>query len=431
MRSFAFNCAVVLVFLRFSFLHETISYLTGINTYVLYIFGPLVLIGVIAYGGLQRTFRYTPAQFWLAFLVCMVAAVPFSTWKGNSFMLTQNYIRTNFMMLVVTAGLALTWVECRRMMYAIAGAVVVNLVTTRALMNQAASGDRLVLQSRGMISDPNDLAAHLLLVLPFLLFVVLRRRTPVYLRVILAGALGYGIFLVLRGGSRGGFVALTLTMVFILVIGSVRQKIAIGIAAPIMFVLFSTLLPGATWKRLTSFSAGEQSDKSAIESSEARKYLLRKSIEYTFKKPLFGVGPGQFMTYEGKEAAAEGRHGSWHVTHNSYTQISSECGIPALLFYLGTIISTFWLLRKIRKKALKLGEDEIVTATFCITIGLFAYSAACVFLSLGYMFQFPAVSGLVIAIWRSVSRARRNPRPIQIPTEQAQTLEPELKPLTA
>ena len=60
MRSFAFKCALVIVFLRFSFLPETIAYLTGINTYVLYLFGPPALLGVVACGGLKRAFRYAP-----------------------------------------------------------------------------------------------------------------------------------------------------------------------------------------------------------------------------------------------------------------------------------------------------------------------------------------------------------------------------------
>jgi O-antigen ligase len=410
LRSFAFKCAVALVFLRFSFLPETVAYFTGINSYVLYVFGPPALLGVAASGGLKRTFRYAPARFWLAFTVYMVLAVPFSSWRGDSIMVVQSYIRTNSIMLLVTAGLAVTWVECRSIMYAIATAAVINLATTNLLMIQTASSERIFIKARGMITDPNDLAAHLLLVLPFLLFIVLRRRTPVIFRLILAAALAYGMFLILRSGSRGGFVALIFSLVFILVFGSARQRIAVGIGAPAILILLITLLPGPTWNRLKSFSRETGGDKVAIDSAEARQYLFRKSIEYTFKNPFFGVGPGQFSYYEGGEAVSEHRQGNWHDTHNAYTQISSECGIPALVFYLGAIISTFGILRKIRKKAAEMQQDEIMTATFCITLGLVAYSAASMFLTLGYMFQWPAISGLAIAIWRSVSKERQSRR---------------------
>lgn len=420
MRSFAFYCGLVLVFLRFSFLPETIAFFTGINTYVLYIWGPPALIGVVAFGGLKRTFRYTPAKFWLAFLVYMIVAVPFSSWRGDSFMLAQTYLRTNFTMLLVTAGLAVTWVECRYLMYAIALAALFNLGTTRLLMIQTADSDRLFLESRGSITDPNDLAAHLLLVLPFLLFIILRKRVHLALRLILVAAMTYGMFLILRTGSRGGLVALVLTLVCTLIFGSARQKIAVGIVGPTMFVILVALLPGPTWNRLKSFAVGQETSKGAIESAEARKYLLEKSIEFTFKKPFFGVGPGQFQNYEGREAITEHRRGSWHATHNTYTQISSECGIPALVFFLGAIISTFALLQKIRRKTKKLRRDEVAIAAFCIMLGLIAYCTASMFLSNGYRFQFPAVSGLVIAIWRVVARIPSGSSSDKASTEQPQ-----------
>ena len=77
-----FTCALILVFLRFSLLHETITFLTGRNTYLLYIFAPVALFGVVASNGLQRVFRAWPAKFWLGFVICMVLAVPFSSWKA-------------------------------------------------------------------------------------------------------------------------------------------------------------------------------------------------------------------------------------------------------------------------------------------------------------------------------------------------------------
>jgi len=406
MRPYAFICALVLVFLRFSYLPETFTYFTGKNTYVLYIFGLLALLGVVVFGGLKRTFRYTPAKFWLAFLVYMVLAVPFSSWRGGSFMLAETYLRTDFIMLLVTAGLAASWVECRYLMYAIALAALFNLATTRLLMIQTGESDRLFVQSKGMISDPNDLAAHLLLVLPFLLFVILRKRTHLALRLILAAAMTYGMFLILRTGSRGGLVAFVFTLGFVLMFGPTRQKVALAVATLVIFAFLVALLPGPTWNRLKSFSAGQETSSVAIESSESRKYLLKKSIELTLKKPFFGVGPGQFQNYEGLEAIAEHRQGNWHATHNTYTQISSECGLPALVFFLGAIVSTFGTLRKIRKKALIMKRNEIVTAASCITVGLTGYVAASLFLANGYRFQFLAISGLVITMWRVVLKAQ-------------------------
>ena len=76
-------------------------------------------------------------------------------------------------------------------------------------------------------------------------------------------------------------------------------------------------------------------DVAAVESTEARKLLFQRSLRATVERPLFGVGPEQFPNYRGKGGRAqETREVLWYGTHNSYTQISSESGIPAIIFYV-------------------------------------------------------------------------------------------------
>ena len=413
-RSVCFKCALVLVFLRFSFLHETIAFLTGVNPYLLYIFAPLALIGVVVFGGLQRTFRWTSSLFWAGFVAWMALAIPFSSWRGGSLTHVVTFVRTDFVMLLITAGLARTWAECRKLIYAIATAAIFNLGTAHIFVNTA-SGSRFGMEWKGVIANPDDLAAHLLLVLPFLLFIVLKPRTRTIFRLVCAGATVIGLFQILRTGSRGALVALLVTIVFVFVRGSARQRIAVGAIAPVVLAILIGLLPSSTWNRLTSLSARAGAPEEAVASSEAREYLLKKSIVYTLQKPLFGVGPGQFSAYEGESRVSEGLKGYWHDTHNSYTQISSECGIPSLLFYIAAAVETFRQLGKIRRRAAASHQHEIVTAVFCITTGLVAYSTAAAFVNFGYRFYFPAISGLVGAMYLAVRDASR-PRSSNCPT---------------
>ena len=67
--------------------------------------------------------------------------------------------------------------------------------------------------------------------------------------------------------------------------------------------------------------------------------MLIRSLEVTMEHPLFGVGPGNFMQLSG----------NWHVAHNSFTQMSAEGGIPALIFYVLILWSGFRNLRATRK----------------------------------------------------------------------------------
>lgn len=381
-----------------------LAILTNTNAYLLYVFAPLAIVAVIFSGRLTRVFRERPAQFWLAFVVWMVLAVPLSSWKGGSFSHVLSYVKSNFILLPMIACLATKWTDCRKIIYIIVAAAVFDLAASYFFLKSTA--DRLVLHLSTTIGNSNDLAVHLLVVLPFLLFVALRPRTRLFFRCALLAAVTFGVLQILRTASRGALIALVATILFMLVRGSVRQKLVVGVAAAALVVM-TALLPDATWTRLTSFSKSGRASEEAIQSSDLRKLALQESITFTLQHPLFGVGPRQFPSYEGLTMSKLGNHGNWLETHNSYTEVSSECGIPALVFYLAAMLSTFALLAKIRTNAVGPHRKEIVTAVSCITLALFAYSVATLFVSFAYQFQFLAISGLVVAMWLTVRNDRR------------------------
>lgn len=396
-----------------------IASLTNTSAYLLYVFAPLAILAVIVSGRLGRVFRERPAQFWLAFVVWMVLAVPQSSWIGGSFTHVQSYIKSNFILLPI-ACLAINWQDCRKIIYVIAAAAVFDLGAAYFFLKPG--GDRLALQLSGTIGNPNDLAAHLLLVLPFLLFVGLRPRTWFLLRCAVFAGVAFGLFQILHTASRGALIALVVTILFALARGSARQKLVVGIAAAALIIMIA-FLPSSAWTRLTSFSKSGGSQE-AMESSDLRQRALQESIAFTLQHPVFGVGPHQFASYEGRTMSKLGKRANWLETHNSYTEVSSECGIPALIFYLGAIFTTFALLAKIRKHALGPYRKEIATAAFCMTVGLVAYSVAAFFVNFAYQFHFIAISGLAIAMWLAVRNDRRRFLSRQAQAEQISVHDP-------
>jgi hypothetical protein len=76
-RRFTFFAALVLIFLRFGMVSELLNVLTGTNGYLLYIFGPLSVLGILLTGGLRRSLRRPTARYWLGFLFFVLLAVPF------------------------------------------------------------------------------------------------------------------------------------------------------------------------------------------------------------------------------------------------------------------------------------------------------------------------------------------------------------------
>jgi O-antigen ligase len=191
---------------------------------------------------------------------------------------------------------------------------------------------------------------------------------------------------------------------FFLFRATTRQRVVLLGLAPIAVVILAVFVPHQTWRHIRSFSAtSADADIEAIESSETRQYTLRKSIEYTLQHPIVGVGPGEFAWYEGLNNRYGGTtHGFWHETHNTFTEVSSECGIPGLIFFLFGIISTFRLANATYRQARSRPEcKDIAVAAFCIMLAMASFVTAITFLSFAYLFYLPTLAGLAIALERT------------------------------
>src|SRR5262249_55754756 len=80
----AFYFALIFVFSRFSLIHETLSYLVGIDLHLVTLIGAPTMVLMVISGAIPRTLRSRPALFWVGFALWLVLAVPFSSWRGGS-----------------------------------------------------------------------------------------------------------------------------------------------------------------------------------------------------------------------------------------------------------------------------------------------------------------------------------------------------------
>jgi putative inorganic carbon (HCO3(-)) transporter len=180
---------------------------------------------------------------------------------------------------------------------------------------------------------------------------------------------------ILETGSRGGFLALGATAAACLWQFAIRGRRprAIAIAAfagAILCLSFGGMVMG----RLKGTFDPKEDTAAAYASTEERQELLWRSIQVTREHPLFGVGPGNFMQASG----------TWHVTHNSYTQMSSEGGIPALLLYLVLLGCAFDNIRTAKRLANRQKETTLFAkALHCSLLG---YVTGSFFLSMTYAF---------------------------------------------
>lgn len=389
----AFAAGAILLLVKAANLSELAYAITGANLKILYFVAPLAYIGVIFSQGLGSAVRNKPVIFFMLFYGWMVLSTPFSTWVGGSVGRIQDFTIHCLPLLFVTASLALTWKQVRMAFYTLAMAGVITLVSIR-FFGQEAQG-RMQLSSSGTIGNSNDLAAHLMLLLPFVVFVALDVRRSWAVRAVAIPMLGYGLFAVLNTGSRGALIALVAVTLFLLWKASAQIRIGFILAGLLLGAVLPTVLPDQTKARLGSLFGSEHGE--AEESRDSREYLFFKSVEYSFQYPLFGVGPDQFPNYEGAEARSEGRHGNWHVTHCVWTQVSSECGIPALLFLIASISTAFFPLNRIYRLAREKQMEDFARASLCFLLSAVGFLVAITFLAQAYAYYIPVMVGLAVA----------------------------------
>jgi O-antigen ligase len=401
LRRLGFYILLVLLFVRFGMVHELLSLYSGVEANVLDVLGIPCIVCMLLSGGMRRALHFRAAYYWLALAGWMTLAIPFSTWHGGSFHVVFAYLRTGLVMVFAIVGLVMSWKECVQMMYALALGAVVNVVTT-FISSVRGQDERVALSLRGAsIGNANDLAAHLLLVLCFVLFVALVKKQNWVVRLIAIIALCVGLYDVLSTGSRGALVALILGGVYTMTQAPARVRFAVLIVVPIGMVLIAGLLPRDTLNRYLSLVSSSVDDPQAAASADERTYLLQTSALLSLTHPLFGVGPGEFEDQEAEFAKENRRRASWLVPHNTYTQLSSESGIPALVFLVAALGSSFLVLRGTYEKARSRSNPEfrsIMAVSFCVLLAMVLFCGAIFFLSFAYHFYLPTITGIALAV---------------------------------
>jgi O-antigen ligase len=394
--------ALGLVFVRLSMIHQLLEYLLHADIYLLYFVAIPVLFAIPAMGGFKRAFQFRPALYWTAFALWLLPTSLFSSWKMGSLNLVTGYYRTELVLLFAIGGLVTTWRECRWLMYTISSAALVNLVSV--LLFRKVDDDGRTSLVFGTVRNSNDYSGHLIFVLPFLVWVVLITKST-YLRICGLLALALGLYEILAAGSRGAMIGLATAIAVFALTTTPKVRRIVLVVAPVLAVLVITLLPSAVVHRIFLFSADNSAiSEGAMESSHDREQLLKDSIATTIRHPLFGVGPGQFANVEGQQTAQAGQK-LWYDAHNSFMEIASENGIPGLIFYLGGVLSSLFLLNKTgRLLKGKPGVAEAVAAVLCVRIGLISFCVTIFFLNFGYYFYLPAMAGISIAVSASCER---------------------------
>jgi O-antigen ligase len=182
----------------------------------------------------------------------------------------------------------------------------------------------------GAYTDPNYYAMWLLAVIPLIWPLFAQKPLRVKLSSLLPGLVPF--LIIIRTGSRAALVSMGVMLVVFFFLATFRIRVLIASFAVLAFVFVAAFVPNAFHTRLgasTSDHSGADQD-----SANTRETILVTSLAVTLNNPLFGIGPCNFAQSIVDEGRSKGLVWAAVGTHNSYTQISSETGIPGFLLFL-------------------------------------------------------------------------------------------------
>lgn len=251
---------------------------------------------------------------------------------------------------------------------------------------------------QGTYGDPNQFAMGLLMGLP--MFAFMARSKTGLAKFILYAAATVVFFSFLKAGSRGGAVGLVIMVAAWFFQVSAKQKILVLTATSLILLCSVAILPEYLKTRYLTFLQADEERASQLDetqqtllngdigSTAGRLQLLTDGVVMTAQHPLFGVGPGQFpMQRFDEKKKATGRNFGYFVTHNSYTQMSSETGIPGLVLLLAIVIVCFKrigsVLRLRHSPAYRIPQ-HIFDAGVCLRLSIVTLASCSFFLSVAY-----------------------------------------------
>jgi O-antigen ligase len=240
---------------------------------------------------------------------------------------------------------------------------------------------------KGLFDNSNDLALHLVTIIPISIALALEKKS------LLRKIVFFGIALLLVSAviitfSRGGFLGL-IAVTLVMVRKFARRSKTTALAALVLGIIFFLVVaPGSYSGRLATIF---DSASDITGSSSQRTQVLKRSILVALRYPLFGVGLGNFHHKSFQELG----------THNAYTQVAAETGIAAMIAY---IIFLAHPLRKLRMIERELFERNENSRFYYLAIGLQAslvgYMVASFFAAVAYQWYVYYLVAYAIALRR-------------------------------
>jgi O-antigen ligase len=360
----------------------SMAFLTAVVTLAFYFPTQLSLEGTL-------TARPREVNLLLLFALTALLSMPLALNRGEAWdTFVEPFSKAVLMFLVIVNTVR----TMRRLRWMLLLGVSVGCVLSAVALNDYRRGNFTVEGYRvtgsigNLFGNPNDMAIHLITVIPIVVAFMFGARGLKKL------VYAFCLFLLVGGMmvtfSRGGFLGLAGGAVVLAWKLGRRNRFAVLALMLVAVVLMVVLAPGGYSARLLSIF---DSSLDPVGSSSARQQLLILAARTALLHPLFGVGMGNFHIISIREA----------VTHNSYTQVASELGMTALVLYMLFVVTPLRRLKRIERATL---ESRSASSFYYLAVGmqasLVAYMIGSFFGAIAYQWYVYYLVGYAVALRR-------------------------------
>ncbi|MFN2454904.1 MAG: O-antigen ligase family protein [Pyrinomonadaceae bacterium] len=352
-----------------------------------------LIIFVPSQFALEGTLTARPREVNLVLLLCLTGllSIPFAKISaGDAWAEFSGIFIRAVVMFIVIVNAARTERRLRWLLLLALGmgcVLGVGAVNNYRLGNFAVEGYRVAGVGGGLFGNPNDMALHLVTMIPIAVAFCLSTRGV--LRKILYGAcivlMTGGIFVTFSRGAFLAFVAVAIMLAW-----KIGHRYRVILVPLILFtlVLFFAVAPGEFANRILSIV---DHSRDAVGSADSRTELLFQSIRVALRNPLFGIGMGNFHYVSIGE----------RVTHNAYTQVGAEMGLAAFIIYTMFIVAPFKRLRQIERDSFSVRKpSRFYYLAVGLQVSLVAYMVASFFASVAYSWSLYYLVAYAVALRR-------------------------------
>ncbi|MCA1633287.1 MAG: O-antigen ligase family protein [Acidobacteria bacterium] len=341
---------------------------------------------------LEGTLTARPREVNLLLLFCLFAllSIPFALDPGMAWDTFSGVFIRCVVIFVVMVNAVRTQRRLRGMLLvALLTGIILSAkgVNDYRLGNLTIEGYRVGGVGEGIFGNPNDLALFLVTVAPVAVAMLLGSRS-VFGKLFYAAASLLMLAAVVVTFSRGAFLGLAAALGLMAWKVGRRNRVGVVLLGFACVVVLLALAPGEYLRRLLSiFMPGLD----PVGSSDMRRQILMRSVWTAIVNPINGIGMGNFPLVSLRNL----------VSHNAYTQVAAEMGLPALAVYLMFLLTPFKGLSVIERETH--GERKS-SRFYYLAVGLQAslvgYVISSFFASVAYVWYVYYVVGYAVCLRR-------------------------------